>query len=87
MVDKTSSSSNNSLGYIIADDINLLLKESDGHALFVSAGKMNNPYEYDITVNVPQIVPIASLASQQKHKMKTSELTSPFVMVNKTSSP
>ena len=38
-------------------------------------------------VNKPHNVPIASLAPQQKHKMKTSELTSPFVMVNKTPSP
>ena len=38
-------------------------------------------------VNKPHNVPIASLAPQQKHKMKTAELTSPFVMVDKTSSP
>ena len=42
---------------------------------------------YHIVVNKPQIVPVASLAPQQKHKMKTSELTLPFVMVDKTSSP
>ena len=48
---------------------------------------MNDPNEHHIIVNKPRNVPVASLSPQQKHKMKTLELTSPFVMVNETSSP
>ena len=45
MVDKTSSPSNDSLGYIMVDDTNLPLKESDGRRMFVSGDKVSQSYK------------------------------------------
>ena len=45
MVDKTPSPSNDSLSYIIVDDMNLPLEESDGRTVFVSGDKVSQSYK------------------------------------------